>query len=212
MTTASLGRRSAKSQGKRRFWRAGFSLIEVVVATGLCTYALVVIACLLPMGLGTVQVANSQIVQSEIFNKIWLEVNTTPFADLANYFRVKNGTFPDLTTNGQGLTYFDKDGGELSPTTYSATPPANDVYIVYCSLVYPGSPNAPSSAPSSSRLTALNVDGWTLPSTSGTTTAGMSLFLIEIGSHINPSTVTLPDTRVATRTYVIAKRDTYNGS
>ncbi len=63
---------------QRRFGRSGFSLIEVVVATGLCTYALVVIACLLPMGLGTVQLANSQIVETEIFNRIWLEVNTIP--------------------------------------------------------------------------------------------------------------------------------------
>ena len=222
MTTASLDQRFAKSTRKRRFWRSGFSLIEVVVATGLCTYALVIIACLLPMGLGTVQIANSQIVQSEIFNKIWLEVNTTPFYDLPTYFRVQNGTFPDASVNVKGLTYFDKDGQELSPTTYSATTPANTVYIVFCAVIYANeaTPGLPASLPSSfsSRLSALyppvNGIGTSTNPDSSTVPAGsqLSLVMIQIGSHVNPTTVTLPDTRVATRNYVITNRSTVNGS
>jgi len=219
---------------QRRFKRSGFSLIEVVVATGLCTYALCVIACLMPMGLGTVQIANSQIVETEIFNRIWLEVNTIRFYSLPTYYRVKGGVYPDSPSdfNTTGLTYFDKDGGELSPTASpSPAPPAGSVYYVYCALIYPSAPNPPnnlSSTLSSARLGALGpqVDGMGTSSnpipTGGSTTStdpgggsGLNLFQIQIGFHFDPSTLHNPgqtDPRVTSRTFVIAKRDSSNGA
>ncbi len=212
---------------QRRFRRSGFSLIEVVVATGLCTYALVVIACLLPMGLGTVQIANSQIVETEIFNRIWLEVNTIRFYSLPTYQRLNGGTYPDATSNTTGLTYFDKDGGEINSTTAQATAPAGSVYFVYCALVNSKAPipTAVSSSLTSSRLSALTpqVDGVGVNGLGASVSAqvisstvpagtGLNLFQIQIGFHTDPSKLTGPDPRVTSRTFVIAKRDTSNGS
>jgi hypothetical protein len=200
---------------QRRSWRSGFSLIEVVVATGLCTYALVVIACLMPIGLATVQSANMQIVETEIFNRIGLEVNTIPFYDLPFYPRFKGG-YPSgsvmpatYSAGGQtGLCYFDKDGGELSTATGA-------VYLVYCSLIYPGanSPSNMSSTLSATRLGALGppVDGkGTIATSAGG--SGLALVQIQIGFHADPSTLATTDPRFTSRTFVIAKRDTSNGS
>jgi len=221
-------RRSAQ----RRFWQSGFSLIEVVVATGLCTYALVIIACLLPMGLGTVQVANTTIVETELFNRIWLEVNTVPFYDLPSFQRFTNGTYPDGSKNLNGLSYFDKDGGELGQNTNATVTAAkaSAIYYVYCTLNNPSSTNLPQNLASNflTRLPNLGpqVDGMgtssnQIPSGGSTSSSdpgagtGITLVQIQIGFHFDPSTMTTAgqtDPRVATRSFVIAKRDTSNGN
>jgi hypothetical protein len=166
------------------------------------------------MGLGTVQTANSQIVQTEIFNRIWLEVNTTPFYKLTSYQRVKNGTYPDGSVNANGLSYFDKDGGELGQNTNATVTAAAPlaVYYVYCALVNSNVTPLPATVSQNliTRLGSLGppVDG---ANSSGT---GLNLIKIAIGFHVDPTTATLTatDPRVTTRTYVIAKRDTTNGS
>jgi uncharacterized protein (TIGR02598 family) len=227
MTRAFRGTTRRLGRNRPRFWQSGFSLIEVVVATGLCTYALVVIACLLPMGLGTVQIADSQIVETEIFNRIWLEVQTIPYYDLPTFQRFNGGKFPDSSAS-TGLSYFDKDGGEIGGLTAPTTPPASAVYKVYCTLIYPGqtSGNLPPNINATliSRLSSLGpaIDAGGLQNTSGSAPilntngsigAGLVLVRIDIGFHIDPSTLTGPtDTRVNSRTYVVSKRDTQDGT
>ena len=206
--------RSLRCLGPRilgRNWRAGFSLVEVVIATGLCTYALVIIACLLPMGLGTIQNATSQIVQTEIFNRIWLEVNTLEFYQLPNYQRLKGGAFPDASLNSSGLTYFDKDGTELGGTTALNTTAAagSAVYKVYCTLaVTSGGPYSTTLYPPIDGL-GMTTNTIVAGSSGG---AGLNLLKVQIGFHVDPSTATAGDSRVATRSFVIAKRDTVNGN
>jgi hypothetical protein len=181
----------------------------------------------MPIGLGTVQSANTQIVETEIFNRIWLEVNTIRFYSLPTYQRMKAGVYPDgVSTNPNGLTYFDKDGGEINPNTPQATAPAGSVYYVYCALINPSASataNLPSDLPSNtlSRLPSLGppVDGLGTSTNPTTSTSpggsGLNLVQVQIGFHFDPSTLKNPgqtDPRVTSRTFVIAKRDTSNGS
>jgi hypothetical protein len=175
------------------------------------------------MGLGTVQIADSQIVESEIFNRIWLEVNTVPYYDLPSFQRFQGGSYSDGTTNSNGVSYFDKDGGEIGGSTATTTPPVGAVYKVYCTLIYPNSPNQPSNINTvssiNSRLTTLGppVDGLgtsaQVTNSGGSMGAGMAIVRIDIGFHLDPSTLTAAtDTRVASRSYAIAKRDTASGN
>lgn len=261
MTRASSPIKARQWGRRQRRARAGFSLVEVVIATGLCTYALVVIACLLPMGLGTVQTANGQIIQTEIFNRIWLEANTVPFYKLPNYYRVSGGTYgADGTTNPDGLSFFDKDGGELgissggnltAGSVLAARTGGQSVYFVYCALVNAKLTTPPAlvtsatltrlgnnsaTTPPTTALPVPTVDGMGVisggtaisltsqtlanaanPQTTGATTsagAGLNVMKIIIGFHIDPTTAGLKasDPRLTTRSFVIAKRDTYNGN
>jgi uncharacterized protein (TIGR02598 family) len=163
--------------------RGGFSLIEVVIAAGVCTFALFVIASLLPVGLGTVQSANRQIVETEVFNRIWSEVNTTPFTDLSS-----------SATPFSSPLYFNVEGEELAST--GQVPPVGAIYIVRCSLL-----NATTSATLGS--TSPPIDG------SNTTGAGLTLAQVQIGYHVDPKTLSNPanDSRVDMRSFLLAKRD-----
>ncbi len=146
---------------------AGFSLIEVVVATGICTYALLVVASLLPVGLVSIRSANQQVTQTEIFNQIWSEVNATPYANILSY--------PRLTS---GATYYDVNGTE---TTKAAA-----VFTVVCTQPTMTLPDASGGSYPANELNAVKV---------------------QIGFHVDPTAVAATDSRVTTRTFVIARRD-----
>jgi len=97
--------RRAESPSSPRLWRTGpfpahfsprsalpakgcfahtraFSLVEVVLAIGLATFALLVIFSLLPAGLKSLQEANRQIVETEIFNSLGAELASTKFKEM----------------------------------------------------------------------------------------------------------------------------------
>src|SRR5690349_17934404 len=95
--------------------RGGFSLVEVLMATGLVTFALLVIFSLLPAGLATLQDANRQIVETEIYNTVGAELASTPFEKLTDY---QDSRFP---------VYFDNEGLEVKNA-------ADAVYYVRCTL------------------------------------------------------------------------------
>jgi uncharacterized protein (TIGR02598 family) len=179
---------------------AGFSLVEVVIATGLCTYALLVIASLLPLGLGMFQSAQQQIVDTEIFNQQWSKYNTTPFYNLQN---ANNGASAVFATPTQAIyTYYDADGQDITPSGASPAAPAGTVYIVRASLV--NSVTKPSL-------------GATVPAVDGgqsSTGAALNFIRVDIGFHFDPVNLAAgtSDPRVTTRTFLIAKRDTWNGS
>jgi len=201
-TTGSL-RRPKQS---KRDWRAGFSLIEVVFATGLCTFALGTIACMLPVGLIAFQNANQQTVNTEVFGKIWLELNTTPFYSLPTYPRFSTGTANSTAAGGLGgadPSYFDMAGEEITGNAGAST---SAVYTVRCSLV------------NSTTLATLNtvppVDGLGTSANAVVTAggAGLTFVKIQIGFHVDPKIAAIGDRRVSTRTYLLAKRDTVNGN
>lgn len=63
----------------------GFSLVEVLMAIGLVTFALLVIFSLMPAGLVALQDANRQIVETEIYNTVGAELASTPFDKLEDF-------------------------------------------------------------------------------------------------------------------------------
>ncbi|MFZ4681140.1 MAG: hypothetical protein ACOYMS_01455 [Terrimicrobiaceae bacterium] len=85
----------------------GFSLVEVVLAIGLVMFAALVIFSLMPVGLFSLQEANRQIVETEIFNTVGAELVSTPFDRLTNYQTTR---FP---------IYFNNEGIEVAADTNS---------------------------------------------------------------------------------------------
>lgn len=80
----------------------GFSLVEVILAIGLTTFAALVVFSLLPVGLLSLQDTNRQIVETEVFNTVGAELASTPFDKLTNYQTTR---FP---------VYFSNDGVEVA--------------------------------------------------------------------------------------------------
>lgn len=104
-----------KSSLRMAMTRQGFSLVEVVLATGLVMFALLVIFSLMPAGLASLQEANRQIVETEVFASLGAELSSTPFTTLDSYVTKR---FP---------LYYDREGGELKNSS-------NAVFTVRCAL------------------------------------------------------------------------------
>ncbi len=103
--------------------RRGFSLVEVVLATGLVMFALLVIFSLMPAGLASLQEANRQIVETEVFASLGAELSSTPFTTLDTYVTKR---FP---------LYYDREGAELKSSS-------NAVFTVRCALTNPAGSGA----------------------------------------------------------------------
>jgi uncharacterized protein (TIGR02598 family) len=178
----------------------GFSLVEVVIATGLCTYALLVVAALLPVGMITFRSANQQIIETEIFNRLSSEFNTTPFYSLQN---TSNGVSPLFPTSTSAIYYyFDDEGQDITPSGSNPPPPSGTVYIARCTLVN-------SQTQTTLESTVPPVDGGASPSG-----ASLTFIQVQIGFHYDPANVASgkTDPRVITRSLLVAKRDTWDGS
>jgi len=100
----------------------GFSLVEVVLAIGLTTFALLVMFSLMPVGLNTLQDANRQIVEAEVFNILGSELTTTKFTELDAY-AASATSFP---------RYFDNEGLLL---TTPADIAAKKVFTAQCRIL-----------------------------------------------------------------------------
>lgn len=97
--------------------RCAFSLVEVLVAIGLMTFALLIIFSLLPVGLSAMHEASRQIVETEIFNSLGAELASTPFDELAAH---RASRFP---------VYFDNEGNESTAD--------KAIFTVQCTLAPP---------------------------------------------------------------------------
>jgi uncharacterized protein (TIGR02598 family) len=188
MTSRSSKRPFASRTRSQTVDKSGFSLIEVVIATGLCTYALIVLASLMPLGLGVMQTASQQTIETEIFNEMWSEFNTTPFSDLS-----PSSSQPTNLFNSTAATpfWFDPSGDQLSTQ-------AGAIYQVRCTLV-----NSSNYSAAGAVLPA--VDGGT--PASGTSSAYLNFVKIQIGYHVDPQTASPTDPRVVSRTFLLVKRD-----
>lgn len=87
-----------------------FSLVEVTIALGIVTFAVVSVMGLLPAGLTTMRTATDQTTISQITREISAEILLTPFGDLDSYI------------SAHGTRYFDSEGGRTdNPSAYFRT-------------------------------------------------------------------------------------------
>ncbi len=73
------------SLGKR--FRFGFSLVEVTLALGLVSFAVVTVLALLPAGLTSIRESIDETVRTQISQQIASDVLQTPFADITGFTR-----------------------------------------------------------------------------------------------------------------------------
>jgi len=65
--------------------RAGFSLVEVVLALGIVSFALLVMMGMVPVGLSTLRDAMNDSVKTQIVQRIAAEAQLTPFGQIDDY-------------------------------------------------------------------------------------------------------------------------------
>lgn len=102
------------------FRKRGFSLVEVTMALGLVSFAVVTIMGLLPTGLSVLRQAMNQTIEAQIVRTVGAASVIAPF------------------TNLSGKTYFDDEG---LPLTSSANA-CYTVSVTTTNPVFPGSVNA----------------------------------------------------------------------
>jgi len=98
---------------------AAFSLVEVVLALGLVSFAVLAIMGLLPTGLSTLRQAMSQTVEAQIVRTIGAEAVVAPFTNLAS------------------VTYFDDEGLPTAGDNAFYT-----VDVTTTNSIFPGSTSA----------------------------------------------------------------------
>jgi uncharacterized protein (TIGR02598 family) len=125
--------------------RRAFSLVEVTLAMGIISFAMITMLGLIPSGLVSLRHAIDTTTESQIVQKISAESRLTKFSL--------------LNTQYSGATfYYDEDGTFLTNTPASA--PAATRYWVTATIVtpsFPGSGNAPSLSPLANSLQAVSL-------------------------------------------------------
>lgn len=82
---------------------SGFTLVEVVIALGITTFAVVTVLGLLPVGFQTMREATSQTHATIIMNQIQGEVSATPFENLPRLAGQRFFTFNGLEVSDENL-------------------------------------------------------------------------------------------------------------
>ena len=113
--------------------RNGFSLVEVTIALGLISFALISILGLIPTGLSTLRQSMNQTVEAQIVRTIGAQAVLTSYTNLA-----------------MSGAYFDDEGLPVA----AASGACYIVNVTKANSVFPGSTNANALA---SSLTALNI-------------------------------------------------------
>lgn len=132
--------------------RSAFSLVEVVLAVGVISFAFVAILGLIPAGLAQFRQAMDNSVGTQIAQRITLECEQTDFYTLINlknaptnpqktyfYQLASYSTSDSSKTSPLYVRYFDEQGNEVVPasTTLSATEQASVIYHVNTRIEYP---------------------------------------------------------------------------
>jgi len=134
----------------RRRHAAGFSLVEVTLAIGIVSFAMLALLGVVPVGLSTMRQAADRTVESQIVRQIGAEALYTPFSE--------------LKTNFSGTTlYFNDEGSALTNAAASAAR--------YRALVALAAPAYPGSAAASDLTNSL----WTMHITLVTAAAGQNV-------------------------------------
>jgi uncharacterized protein (TIGR02598 family) len=104
--------------------QAGFSLVEVVLAVGVVSFAFVAILGLIPAGLSQFRQAVDTSVCSQIAQRVIMDAQQTEFdilIDAANTQSKEPGiSFRAPKISGAELRYFDEQGNEVVPSNESA--------------------------------------------------------------------------------------------
>jgi uncharacterized protein (TIGR02598 family) len=100
--------------------RAGFSLIEVAISTGIVAFAMVGILGMVPVGLASFRQARENTVEPDIVQALTSELDTTTFANISSM------AYPAQTY------YYDAEGNSITPV--GSAPPSNAIYTAKISL------------------------------------------------------------------------------
>jgi uncharacterized protein (TIGR02598 family) len=120
---------------------AGFSLVEVTVAMGLVSFALLPLMALLPQGLSTVRYSATETALGAMLGKVRSELNQSSFATLSQ-------NLPSATNPW----YFDEAGILLSPND-----PQKHYFIVSAEVDSPRVPAAPAGFDASAKRVRLRM-------------------------------------------------------
>ena len=136
--------------------REAFSLVEVTLALGVISFAMIAMVGLIPLGLTTLRQAIDSTTQSEIVQQFSAQTRLTKYTMLGSQYA--------------GVTfYYDSEGTFLtnSSTASPASAPSNTRYWVTANSVspaYPGSTNAPAASPMANNLAAMSLQIVSAPS------------------------------------------------
>jgi len=122
----------------------GFSLVEVVLALGVFSYAALSVVALLATGLSTTAGSRTSMAQANITRELRASLQATPFSSIASgttYYFSYNG-FPVTSATGAYYTATLTSGSSWYPADSlyraSSTQSSTNAYIVNVNLSYPG--------------------------------------------------------------------------
>jgi uncharacterized protein (TIGR02598 family) len=176
-----------KSLARQR--RSGFSLVEVVLAVGVISFAFVAILGLLPAGLSQFRQAMDNSIASQIAQRIIMDAQQSDFdvltdtahrqASSVDPFRAKTYSSSDASKSTPlYIRYFDEQGNEIVPQGLTPTAKEAIAIVYHVNTRITPAPSLPGSLPNSS-------------SDLGTSGAGVSLATILVQVAFNPSGKTL---------------------
>ena len=180
----------------RRRPDCGFSLVEVTLAMGIASFALLVIFSMMPTGLSTMQEAGRQIAETEIFNRLGAELSSTPLYDAP----VPSSDVLSSYVSGNVATgwtarfpaYFDIEGNEVKQSGAS-----NIVFTVQCKVT----------TPDPGTWAAYNSDNTVNPPPTFTSYE-MRYATLSIGFHQDPNATTPNPNLVRKRVFLLANKGT----
>lgn len=117
-----------------RSCRCGFSLVEVVLAIGVMSFAFVGIFALLPAGLTNFRQAMDTSVGAQIAQRLTSDAQQTDFnvlIDEKNRLTTANYTFRAPKVSEPSLRYFDDQGNEIVPKTASSLSSEEKQKVLY---------------------------------------------------------------------------------
>lgn len=121
-----------------RMARRGFSLVEVALALGVVSFAMVSMLGVMSVGLTTVKDASDQTMHAQIISRVSSSVLQTPFDDIDNYV-------------GRSPLYFDREGAVVASG-------ADSIYRANLQLAtHAGYPGAPTDLGNSARIVQIEV-------------------------------------------------------
>jgi len=168
-------------QSLARARQTGFSLVEVVLAVGVISFAFVAIMGLLPAGLTQFRQAMDNSVGAQISQRVILECQQTDFDTLVNPNALATPpAFAQVTINARTVRYFDEQGNEITPV--GTIPNAQEAALI----IY----HVNTRVASSTQLT--ESPGATDPTTgaAGGLSYGVATIVVQVA--FNPSGQTIP--------------------
>ena len=130
-------------------WKRGFSLVEVTLAVGVVSFALMSVIALIPTGLSSFKVAMDNSVGSQIVERIVNELQQTDFNTLC-----PTKSLPMVRSPYQ-KRYFDDQGNEVTVSGGTSAKPSGSIYEAQILLTNPTS--LPGDGGSSNNLATVSI-------------------------------------------------------